>query len=62
MEKFNFKLYCRNCKKIVNVYKCKREENAFPELKPEFDLITLCCSICKKPIIKISRVHKEEEK
>ncbi|HDN05554.1 MAG TPA: hypothetical protein ENF90_00995 [Candidatus Bathyarchaeota archaeon] len=59
METLNFKLYCRHCRKIVNVYECHREEKVLPEIKPEFDLITVCCIVCKNPIMKMTKLHKK---
>ncbi len=39
---------------MVNVYECAKEEKVFPENKPEFDVVTWCCSICHSPIVEIS--------
>jgi len=53
-EQKNLRFYCRKCKKMVNVYECAKEEKVFPENKPEFDVVTWCCSICHSPIVEIS--------
>ena len=58
-EKSSLRFYCRRCRKMVDVYECYREEKVFPELKPEFDVVTWCCSICHSPIIEVSKLHKE---
>jgi hypothetical protein len=58
MEKLDYKLYCPECKKIVDVYECNRQEKLLPEIKPEFDVIKVCCSICNKPIMKVTALHK----
>ncbi|MDH5754163.1 MAG: hypothetical protein OEY95_03010 [Candidatus Bathyarchaeota archaeon] len=62
MKTFKFKLYCRQCKKIVEVYNCHREKSVLPETNPKFDVITVCCSICKKPIMKMTELHSKKRK
>jgi hypothetical protein len=58
METLGYKLYCSNCRKIVDVYVCHRKKKVLPEIKPEFDVITCCCSICNKPVMKVNMLHK----
>ena len=43
---------------MVEVYEAYVEEKVFPELKPEFDVVTYYCSICHSPIIEVSRISK----
>lgn len=59
MKKLGYRMYCRKCKKLVDVYECDREERVLPELKPEFDLATWCCSNCGEPIIEVTELHKD---
>jgi hypothetical protein len=54
-------MYCRKCKKLVDVHESHREKRVLPELKPEFDLITWCCSVCGEPIIKVTQFQKVKE-
>ncbi len=54
------RFYCRKCRKIVDVYEDYVEKKVFPELKPEFDVVTYCCSICHTPIIEVSRISRQE--
>ena len=66
MKTLGYELYCPKCRKIVDVYECHRQEKVLPETKPEFDVITGCCSICNEPVMKVTTLHKsgneEEEK
>ncbi len=56
MEKLGYRMYCRKCKKLVDVHECHREERVLPELKPEFDLVTWCCFNCGEPIIEVTEL------
>jgi len=58
MRKLGYRLYCSQCRKIVDVYECNRQEKVLPEIKPEFDVINVCCSVCKKPIMNVTALHK----
>ncbi|MEM1537723.1 MAG: hypothetical protein QXK12_00050 [Candidatus Nezhaarchaeales archaeon] len=58
MKDLNYVFYCRRCKKLVKVYEAYVEEKVFPEVKPEFDVATWCCSICGEPIVQVSRKCK----
>lgn len=62
MKALKFRLYCRECRKVVDVYECDRKRNMLPETKPEFDIITVCCSACKNPIMKITEFHGKKRK
>jgi hypothetical protein len=42
----------------VEVYNCHREKSVFSENNPKFDVITICCSTCKKPIMKMTELHR----
>jgi hypothetical protein len=55
-------MYCHKCKKLVDVHGCHREKRVLPELKPEFDLVTWCCSVCGEPIIKVTEFQRVKEK
>ncbi|MDY6965963.1 MAG: hypothetical protein SVM80_08355 [Halobacteriota archaeon] len=57
MKKLGHTFFCRNCKKLVDVCECYREEKVFPDLRPEFDVITWCCSLCNEPIIEVSELQ-----
>ena len=59
MKTLGYRMYCRRCKKLVQVYECHKEERVLPELKPEFDLITWCCSTCNEPIIEVTDAGQE---
>ncbi|RLI05607.1 hypothetical protein DRO26_01730 [Candidatus Bathyarchaeota archaeon] len=61
MSKQKARFYCRKCKKIVEVYECYREVKVFPEIKPEFDVVTWCCSVCNTPIIEVSEFRKQTQ-
>ncbi|MGC9346209.1 MAG: hypothetical protein ACP5ER_05415 [Candidatus Bathyarchaeales archaeon] len=57
MKTLGYKLYCPECRKIVEVYECNSQGKVLPEIKPEFDVITVCCSICNKPVMKVTKLH-----
>jgi len=60
LKTLGYRLYCRNCKKIVDVYECRRREKALPEIKPEFDIVTWCCVTCNKPLIEVTELHRKK--
>jgi len=53
-----YRFYCRRCRKIVDVYEACIEEKVLPEVKPEFDVATWCCSVCSQPIVEVARLSK----
>ncbi len=57
MKTLGYKLYCSECRKIVDVYERRRQKKVLPEIKPEFDVITVCCSICNKPVMKVTELN-----
>jgi hypothetical protein len=58
MKLLGYNMYCRKCKKIVDVYEGYKEKKVLPELKPEFDVATWCCSLCGEPIIEVSELRR----
>jgi uncharacterized CHY-type Zn-finger protein len=62
MPRLSFRLYCRHCRKIVEVYDCHRKEDVIPEKNPEFNTITICCATCKKSIMKMTELNTGNKK
>lgn len=59
MKNYGYRMYCLKCRKIVNVQAGNKEKRVLPELKTEFNLITLCCSICGEPVIKVTELNSK---
>lgn len=60
MTKLGYRLYCRNCRELADVYECNRKEEVLPEIKPESEAVTSCCVSRNEPVIEVTGFHREK--
>jgi elongation factor P--beta-lysine ligase len=60
LKKLGYRLYCRNCRGLVDVCECHRKEKTLPEIKPEFEMVTWCCVSYNEPVTEITELHREK--
>ena len=53
----DYLFFCRRCRRHRKVYEGYRERKVLPEGKPEFDIVTWCCSVCKEPIVEVTEYN-----
>lgn len=54
--------FCRKCRRLRKVYEGHREVLVLPEQKPEFDIVTYCCVVCKEPVVEITEISRRSRK
>lgn len=59
MNQLEHLFFCRKCRRLRKVYEGHRERAVLPEQKPEFDIVTWCCVICKEPVVEITEVSRK---
>lgn len=61
VKELNYLFFCRKCKRLRKVFEAYRETLVLPELKPEFDVVTWCCVVCKEPVVEVTTLSKRGE-
>mgnify|MGYP001042422610 CR=1 FL=1 len=58
LAELDYVFFCRKCRRLRRVYEGHRETLVLPEQKPEFDIVTWCCVICKEPVVEVTTLSQ----